>query len=430
MANVASSEVKRSEFLTLLASWPRSWFWLLSLDLYPALSAAALPWSTTAVLIFMIVWFVVLLPTLDFREFYAQLARPANSLPAVLFALAVLGMFWAHDTWDVRLRGLSPVAKLVAIPFLLYHFERSKRGHWVFIAFLGSCSLLMAFSWLVYFAPGWKIGTSIEPGIPIRNYIDQNQELALCIFGLAPLLLKFVTKRQVVAALTCSALLLGFLANVAFIALARTAFLYMPLLALIFALRFFSRKAALWFCAIGALALAVLWFTSPYLRFRVEQIAYEYKVNNETDTPTSLGERLQYWRVSLASIGTAPFFGHGTGSTKELFEKNAEGKVGDWGNKIRNPHNQTLYVAIQWGIFGCLILFAMWGAHVLLFFRAPDFMGWVGLTVVVQNIVSSLLNSHLFDFHEGWLYVLGVGVAGAICEYRPDRERPSLQLRG
>ena len=173
MANVVSSEVKRSEFLTLLASWPRSWFWLLSLDLYPALSAAALPWSTTAVLIFMIVWFVVLLPTLDFREFYAQLARPANSLPAVLFALAVLGMFWAHDTWDVRLRGLSPVAKLVAIPFLLYHFERSKRGHWVFIAFLGSCSLLMAFSWLVYFAPGWKIGTSIEPGIPIRNYIDQ-----------------------------------------------------------------------------------------------------------------------------------------------------------------------------------------------------------------------------------------------------------------
>jgi hypothetical protein len=26
--------------------------------------------------------------------------------------------------------------------------------------------------------------------------------------------------------------------------------------------------------------------------------------------------------------------------------------------------------------------------------------------------VSSMLNSHLFDFHEGWMYVLGVGVAG------------------
>jgi hypothetical protein len=34
--------------------------------------------------------------------------------------------------------------------------------------------------------------------------------------------------------------------------------------------------------------------------------------------------------------------------------------------------------------------------------------------VVVQNFVSSLVNSHLFDFHEGWIYVLGVGVAGGM----------------
>jgi hypothetical protein len=33
---------------------------------------------------------------------------------------------------------------------------------------------------------------------------------------------------------------------------------------------------------------------------------------------------------------------------------------------------------------------------------------------VVQNFISSLLNSHLFDFHEGWVYVLGVGVAGGM----------------
>jgi O-antigen ligase len=32
--------------------------------------------------------------------------------------------------------------------------------------------------------------------------------------------------------------------------------------------------------------------------------------------------------------------------------------------------------------------------------------------VVTYNIVSSLFNSHLFDFGQGWLYVLGVGVTG------------------
>jgi O-antigen ligase len=39
---------------------------------------------------------------------------------------------------------------------------------------------------------------------------------------------------------------------------------------------------------------------------------------------------------------------------------------------------------------------------------------WIGLLVVVQNFFTSLFNSHLFDFHEGWMYVLGVGIAGGM----------------
>jgi hypothetical protein len=42
-------------------------------------------------------------------------------------------------------------------------------------------------------------------------------------------------------------------------------------------------------------------------------------------------------------------------------------------------------------------------------------VAWIGLAVVVQNVFSSLLNSHVFDLHEGWLYVLGVGVAGGVA---------------
>ena len=34
--------------------------------------------------------------------------------------------------------------------------------------------------------------------------------------------------------------------------------------------------------------------------------------------------------------------------------------------------------------------------------------------LVVQNIVGSLFNSHLFDFTQGWVYVFGVGVAGGM----------------
>ena len=55
----------------------------------------------------------------------------------------------------------------------------------------------------------------------------------------------------------------------------------------------------------------------------------------------------------------------------------------------------------------------MWIAHLALF-RSDSFAAWVGLVVVVQNIVGSLFNSHLFDFTQGWVYVVGVGVAGGI----------------
>jgi hypothetical protein len=48
----------------------------------------------------------------------------------------------------------------------------------------------------------------------------------------------------------------------------------------------------------------------------------------------------------------------------------------------------------------------------LLLFRGEGLLAWIGLMVVLQNFFSSLFNSHLFDFHEGWMYVLGVGVAG------------------
>ena len=41
-------------------------------------------------------------------------------------------------------------------------------------------------------------------------------------------------------------------------------------------------------------------------------------------------------------------------------------------------------------------------------------MNWIGLLVVIQNMLTSLLNSHLFDFNEGWIYVLGAGVAGGM----------------
>jgi O-antigen ligase len=391
----------------------RSRFWLFCVDIYPVLVAACIPWSTSGVAIFMAVWLFVLIPTIEPRRFFEALKRPPYWLPVAFVTLALVGTLWAEGPWSGRLSGINPVMKLLAIPFLLYHFERSQRGLWVLVAFLASCALLMGLSWVVLYAPEWKVAATEIAGVPLKNSINQSQEFAVCIFALAPLVLEFFKQRRLALATLCAALMLAFFANMMFVVLARTALLYMLALTILFAVRHLNRRAMWLLFAAGAATAILVWFASPYLRQRVEHVVVEYQEYTETFRPTSTGMRLEYWRRSIQSFGQAPVFGHGTGSIRQLFDREAVGKTGAWADSISNPHNQTLYVAVQWGLLGCIVLYAMWWFHLLLF-REHSFAAWIGLIVVVQNIVSSLLNSHLFDFHEGWMYVLGVGVAGGV----------------
>jgi O-antigen ligase len=210
----------------------------------------------------------------------------------------------------------------------------------------------------------------------------------------------------------CAALMLGFFADMAFVASARSALIYVPVLLVLFAFMHLDRRASALLGAGMVVAATIVWFTSPYLRARIADISTEYQFYQE-NIPRSTGLRLEYWQKSLRFFADAPLSGNGTGSTRRLFERDAAEQTGLAAEITKNPHNQTLSVAVQWGIVGVVVLYAMWLAHLLLF-RGEGFANWIGLLVVVQNIVSSLFNSHLFDFVEGWIYVLGVGIAGGM----------------
>jgi hypothetical protein len=123
--------------------------------------------------------------------------------------------------------------------------------------------------------------------------------------------------------------------------------------------------------------------------------------------------------MSLASVEMAPIIGHGTGSIPEQFRQAAFAQAGDPSVAHVNPHDQIMAVAIQLGLVGAALLVAMWIAHFMLF-RGGGLDSWVGMIIVVQNVVASLVNSHLFDFTQGWLYVFGVGVAGGMVLRKRD----------
>jgi O-antigen ligase len=200
--------------------------------------------------------------------------------------------------------------------------------------------------------------------------------------------------------------------NMAFVVVSRTVLVTMPVMLAAFALLHLRWRTGLIIFCVARVLAALAFAASPRLRWTIETFSRDYKLYKEQNVPTSGGLRLEYWQKSVRLFSLAPLLGHGTGSTERLFEQAAIGQVGAAAEVVRNPHNQTLNVAIQWGLLGVVLLYGMWISHLLLF-RGNDLMAWIGLMVVVQNVFTSLFNSHIFDFNEGWMYVLGVGIAGA-----------------
>ncbi|UFW53614.1 MULTISPECIES: O-antigen ligase family protein [Bradyrhizobium] len=392
-------------------------------DVLVVLIAASLPWSTTAPSIFVGFWLLAVTPTIDWRDYAREFARPAFALPFAFLLLALVGMPWSDGAWPDRLHAVKPVAKLVLIPPLIYHFGRSERGLQVCLAFLGSCALLAVYSWIVLLDPAWKITATASSGVPVKNYIDQSQEFTLCAFALALPAMTFWRGGRAVATAACIALILLFATNMVFVAAARTALLCIAVLLGLFAWKHLSRRAALILLAGTIAASSLAWTTSPYLRQRVTDIAVEYRHGHEDISHASTAQRLTYWRKALHAFTEAPLIGHGTGSIKRQFEHAATDGSSLDAEVVSNPHNQTLNVAMQWGVLGIVLLYAMWLAHLRLFL-GEGLAAWIGLVAVVQNIASSLLNSHLFDFHEGWMYVLGVGVAGGMALKAKACSRP------
>jgi hypothetical protein len=397
--------------------WRDRALWTTIADVFAILAALTLPWSTTLVAIFVPCWLGAVAWVMDWRAYGRLLKWPICYLPFALVGFALVGTLWSDAAWGARLYAVAPTLKLLVLPGLFYHFERSSRGIWVFVAFLVSCALLMAVSWLVAIDPSLSLKAPGEPGgrgIFVKNYIDQSQEFALCAVALAYPIIRLLRTNRIWEALVLGAISLGFVVNMAFVIVSRTAMVTMPVMLAVFALLHLKWRSSLMIFGVLAVMAGLAWATSPQLQQTLDTFSRDYRLYRTDNVPTSIGIRLEFWKKSLRFFAEAPVIGHGTGSTRGLFERAATGDTYSATSQvIGNPHNQTLNVAVQWGAAGIILLYGMWLVH-LLMFRGDDLASWIGLLVVVQNIFTSLFNSHIFDFHEGWMYVLGVGVAGGM----------------
>jgi O-antigen ligase len=396
-------------------------------DWFAICVAIALPWSTSAVGILITVWLVFVLATLDPVAIKRELLTAAGALPVLLWCLGAVGMLWADVSWVERFQGLGSFNRLLMIPLLLAQFRRSERGGYVVLGFFLSSTIVLIVSYVLVFA---HMATRPDKliGIPVHDDIFQNTEFLACSFGVLGVAFNQVRTRHWAVALSLFAIAALFLINITIVIFSRIALVIAPILVLLLGWRLFRWKGVLGACAAAILIGVIAWLGSSDFRLRLNQSAIEVHEYLAKDAATSLGVHAEFLRESLSIIAVAPVVGHGTGSIPEQFRRVTAGKSGAGAVASDNPHNQTFAVAIQVGLIGAIILWAMWIAHLYLF-RGDSVTAWLGLVVVVENIVFSTVHSHLFDFASGWLYVFAVGVLGGMVlkerSKQFDREQSS-----
>jgi hypothetical protein len=384
--------------------------------------AASLPWSTSATSILLVAWLVTVLASLDVATVRREVKTAAGGLPVMLWLIAAAGMLWADVSWAERIDGLGGFHRLLVIPLLLAQFRRSGNGMRVLYGFFAAAIVLLLASWTLTLEPNlaWLHANPVY-GVPVKDDISQSTIFLICAFVLIWRICDSLREKNWWLTSALAVLAALFLANLVFVASSRADILVAPFLIVLLGWRQFQWKGAVIACVAGVILAAGSWASSQYLRDRLAVAVADVDAYRLTNANNDIGEHVEFLRKSVGFVRAAPWIGHGTGSIASEFRRSAVGQTGVTAVASVNPHNQIFAVAIQLGLLGTIVLLAMWIAHYFLF-RVTGFTAWIGAVVVVENVVSSLVSSHLFDFMHGWLYVLGVGVVGGMVSRRASIE--------
>src|SRR5258708_20800030 len=110
--------------------------------------------------------------------------------------------------------------------------------------FLLSCGALLVFSWILIFVPTLPWEQDGGFGVPVKDYIAQTGEFAVCIFLLVGIALQAwqeQRRRLAVGLVLCA---VPFVSNLCFIPTSRTGLVGIPALLLLFILRHCHRRRA------------------------------------------------------------------------------------------------------------------------------------------------------------------------------------------
>lgn len=190
--------------------------------------------------------------------------------------------------------------------------------------------------------------------------------------------------------------------NIFYVAPGRTGMFVFICLILLFMFQRLSIK----YCIIGIIifctAITAVYYTSENFSGRLNRVVKEVNNYKPGKARTSIGQRFDWYRSGITLIKQKPIFGYGTGSypyVQEMAVKGTRIKPTD------NPHNEFLFLTIQFGFFGLLLFMALLVTQIFYARKVVPEKQMLLHGVILALVSGSLMNSLLFDSQQGHFYL-------------------------
>ena len=341
-----------------------------------------------------------------------DLKNPALSGALILMVWMLMSVLWSHASLQNTLIGIWKYRKLLYLPLMVALFADAVWRDRAIKAWLAAAVVLMLYA-LIRLLPD-PIGDGqmgVHPALPLSTY--SYISLGFVLIPALTLGLAWMQRARSMAEKSSGALVA--LLTVAFVVLAqqgRTTYVTMTALVIFFVLSQMKSKQK-WLAMAALLVVATsVGLLSTKVQNRVNEVITDSRVEQTTETISSSGLRIGFWRTTADIVKHNPILGTGMGTWADEYRKYVvktpnTPKISPLGG---NPHQEYLLMASQLGLVG-LVLFIAWIARSIFASKQlPKNDRIAAQSLLIAFIVSCFFNSTLFDSATGHFYCIGLGI--------------------
>jgi O-antigen ligase len=368
----------------------RGYFLRLS-QILAVVTAFVLPLSTAALMVFFSATVLCCLLAGNWHEKYLILRYNPMAL------MFLIGLSYSMVPQAAGLHTLTKYSKFLLGFFLFSTFRNEKTAAAAFFAFLVAASITLLLSFIKFFGHSDFLHRYASDSGVFKDHIFTGFLFAFTSYCFAVFAFSIKNIWRWLFAL----LFLVTVYNVLFINLSRSGYVVLFSLMLLLAWQQFAWKGLLAGLIISIFLCGGLLFLPANFKQRFNLAQSEITQYKHGKFDTSIGLRLEFYHNSLELLKEHPWIGTGTGSFAQDYLAVAQDKLVG----IRNPHNEYLNIAVQFGLLGLVILLGMFIIHWWTSFRLQGICQYFAQGVLISIAIGSLFNSWLMDVTQGCFYV-------------------------